>query len=72
MRKSEAFALQWKDIDFKLEEIRITKAGKRGESGLYLGPTKNGEPRTIKADEKTMSLFKLWKTEQVEIYKEKE
>ncbi|AMW99785.1 site-specific integrase [Rummeliibacillus stabekisii] len=71
MRKSEAFALQWKDIDFELEEIRITKAVKRGESGLYIGPTKNGESRTIKADEKTMSLFKLWNTEQVEIYKEK-
>lgn len=72
MRKSEAFALQWKDIDFESEEIRITKAVKRGESGLYLGPTKNGESRTIKADEKTMSHFKQWKSEQGKIYKAKE
>ncbi|WP_342544896.1 site-specific integrase [Lysinibacillus sp. FSL K6-4013] len=71
MRKSEAFALQWKDIDFESQEIRITKAVKRGESGLYLGPTKNGESRTIKADEKTVSLLKLWRIEQAKIYKAK-
>lgn len=69
MRKGEAFALQWKDIDFETHEIRITKAVKRGELGLNIGTTKNGEPRTIKADEKTMSLLKLWKLEQAEIYK---
>lgn len=69
MRKGEAFALQWKDIDFETQEIRITKAVKRGELGLYVGTTKNGEPRTIKADEKTASLLKLWKLEQAEIYK---
>lgn len=71
MRKGEAFALQWKDIDFETQELRITKAVKRGESGLYVGTTKNGEPRTIKGDEKTMSLLKLWKLEQASIYKEK-
>lgn len=71
MRKGEAFALLWKDIDFESQEIRISKAVKRGQSGLYLGATKNGETRTIKADEKTMNLLKQWKSEQAEFYKEK-
>ncbi|MEO4054490.1 site-specific integrase [Solibacillus sp. CAU 1738] len=71
MRKGEAFALQWKDIDFDAQEIRITKAIKRGKLGLYLGPTKNGESRTNKVDEKTSNLLKQWKIEQSEVYKTK-
>lgn len=54
MRKGEAFALKWKDIDFKTQEIRITKA----------------VARTIKIDVKTIDLLKQWKIEQMEIYKE--
>lgn len=64
MRKGEVFALNWKDIDFNTFEIRITKAVKRGESGLYLGTTKNGKPRTIKLDQETIDVLKLWRIEQ--------
>ncbi|MDN4493100.1 site-specific integrase [Ureibacillus aquaedulcis] len=64
MRKSEAFALMWKDINFVNNEIRITKAVARGKQGLYLGPTKNGLPRTIKLDNTTMQLLKDWKKQQ--------
>ncbi|MGE7923335.1 tyrosine-type recombinase/integrase [Viridibacillus arvi] len=71
MRKGEAFALKWKDIDFDTNEIRITKAVKRGEAGLYLGPTKNGETRTIKVDAKTIELLKQWQIEQTKLYKAK-
>ncbi|CAM5198584.1 Integrase-like protein OS=Ureibacillus acetophenoni OX=614649 GN=SAMN05877842_10534 PE=4 SV=1 [Ureibacillus acetophenoni] len=64
MRKSEAFALMWKDINFINDEIRINKAVARGKQGLYLGPTKNGLPRTIKMDATTMQLLKNWKKQQ--------
>lgn len=67
MRKSEAFALFWRDINFDNNEVRITKAVARGENGLYLGPTKNGEARTIKLDETTMELLKEWKTQQAKV-----
>lgn len=51
MRKSEALALTWKDIDFKSNEIRIIKAIGRGkDSKLYLKPTKTEQDRTIKMD----------------------
>lgn len=68
MRKGEAFALMWKDINFTSSEIRINKAIARGEQGLYLGPTKNGLPRTIKMDNTTMQLLKEWKHELAEEY----
>lgn len=71
MRKSEGFGLMWRDIDFVNNEIRINKAVARGEEGLYLGPTKNGLPRTIKMDEKTMELLKIWKKEQAKKYLER-
>ncbi|MFJ7971743.1 tyrosine-type recombinase/integrase [Psychrobacillus sp. NPDC096389] len=71
MRKSEGFGLMWRDIDFVNSEIRINKAVARGEQGLYLGPTKNGLPRTIKMDDTTMKLLKSWKKEQAKKYLER-
>lgn len=68
MRKSEAFALMWKDINFENNEIRINKAVARGKQGLYLGPTKNGLPRTIKMDATTMQLLRDWKKQQAKEY----
>lgn len=63
MRKGEAFGLTWRDLDFKANTIRINKAVTRGKEGLYLGPPKNGLPRTIKMDEATMQLLQAWKKE---------
>lgn len=68
MRKSEGFGLTWRDVDFVNNEIRINKAVARSEEGIYLGPTKNGLSRTIKMDNKTMDLLKVWKREQAEKY----
>lgn len=68
MRKGEAFALTWRDINFKDNEIRINKAVARGKQGLYIGPVKNGEPRTIKMDAPTMQLLKDWKKQQSKEY----
>ena len=67
MRKGEAFALTWKDINFETNTIRINKAVTRGKEGLYLGPPKNGLPRTIKMDETTMQLLHSWKKELAKI-----
>lgn len=69
MRRGEVFALRWTDVNFETQEIRINKAVKRGEAGLYLGPTKNGDPRTIKIDEKTLTHLARWKEVQSKFFK---
>lgn len=69
MRKGEALALQWKDIDFTKSEIRINKALARGKhSKLYLKKTKTGITRTIKMDVETMKILALWKKQQQKEY----
>jgi len=69
MRKGEALALQWKDIDFTKSEIRINKALAKGKnSKLYLKTTKTGTTRTIKMDMETMKILALWKKQQQKEY----
>ncbi|WP_240511939.1 site-specific integrase [Paludifilum halophilum] len=69
MRKGEALALTWRDINFKTKEIRINKALSRGKnSKLYIKSTKTNEARTIKMDEKTMGVLRMWKKKQKEDY----
>lgn len=51
-------------------EIRINKAVARGKEGLFV-PTKNGLPRTLKMDDKSMELLKMWKKKQAEKYLER-
>jgi integrase len=69
MRKGEALALTWKDIDFNKNEIRINKAISRGKNNkLYVKTTKTGISRTIKMDLKTMAILKKWKKQQREEY----
>ncbi|MCK1989361.1 site-specific integrase [Lysinibacillus fusiformis] len=65
MRKGEAFALTWNDINFKKNEIKITKALSRGKDNrLYIKSTKTGDSRTVSMDEKTMGILKEWKKQQ--------
>ncbi|WHP41463.1 site-specific integrase [Lysinibacillus capsici] len=65
MRKGEALALTWGDINFEENEIRISKAISRGrDSQLYLKTTKTGVVRTISMDQKSMNLLAIWRTEQ--------
>ncbi|MGE8036731.1 tyrosine-type recombinase/integrase [Lysinibacillus sp. NPDC093692] len=64
MRKGEAFALTWKDINFKTREINIYKAVARGEDGLYIGPVKNDLPRIITMEAKTIELLQEWRKQQ--------
>lgn len=69
MRKGEAFALTWKDIDFKDNMIRINKALSRGKNNrLYVKSTKTGDTRLLKMEEKTMTILKEWKKKQRQDY----
>lgn len=69
MRKGEALALTWSDINFKENEISINKALGQGISQkLYIKPTKTGTDRTIKMDEATMVIIKEWKKKQQQAY----
>lgn len=65
MRKGEALALTWSDINFIENEVRINKAISRGvDCQLYLKTTKNGIVRTISMDQQSMNLLAKWKAEQ--------
>ena len=69
MRKGEALALTWNDLDFTTNELRINKALSRGKDNqLYVKSTKTGVARTIKMDDKTMSILKEWKKRQKQDY----
>ncbi|WP_153721059.1 site-specific integrase [Sporosarcina cascadiensis] len=69
IRKGEAFALTWNDLNFTTNEIRINKALSRGKaSKLYVKSTKTGIARTIKMEEKTMAVLKEWKKKQKQDY----
>ena len=62
MRKSEALALTWKDLNLKDNELSISKAIGRGKSAkLYLKSTKTGSSRVIKIDDATNAILKTWK-----------
>ncbi|CAM5198600.1 Integrase-like protein OS=Ureibacillus acetophenoni OX=614649 GN=SAMN05877842_10534 PE=4 SV=1 [Ureibacillus acetophenoni] len=65
MRKSEALALTWKDIDFIHNTININKAlGYSKDTGLYVKSTKTGETRIIKIDQVTIDILKIWREKQ--------
>lgn len=69
MRKGEALALTWEDINFKDSEISINKALGQGFSQkLYIKPTKTSTSRTIKMDEATMVILKEWKKQQCQAH----
>lgn len=69
MRKGEALALTWKDLDFTTNELRINKALSRGKDNkLYVKSTKTGVARTIKMDDKTVAILKVWKKKQRQDY----
>ena len=69
MRKGEALALTWNDLNFTTNELRINKALSRGKDNqLYVKTTKTGIARTIKMDDITMSVMKEWKKKQKQDY----
>ncbi|MCM3358680.1 site-specific integrase [Psychrobacillus sp. MER TA 171] len=69
MRKGEALALTWRDIDFTKNEIRINKAISRGKNNqLYVKTTKTGVARTIRMYPETSLILNEWKKHQQDIY----
>ncbi|MGH2117091.1 site-specific integrase [Aerococcus sp. L_32] len=65
LRRGEALALTWDDIDTKQGLLTVNKAVKRGENGQYVGSTKNeSSMRTITIDDNTIKILKAWKAEQ--------
>ncbi|WP_342598126.1 tyrosine-type recombinase/integrase [Psychrobacillus sp. FSL H8-0483] len=69
MRKGEALALTWNDLNFTSNELRINKAISEGKyNRLYIKSTKTGDSRTIKMDDKTMAILKDWKKKQKQDY----
>lgn len=69
MRKGEALALTWNDLNFTSNELRINKAISRGKDNqLYMKTTKTGVARSIKMDDKTMAVLKEWKKQQKQDY----
>lgn len=69
MRKGEALALTWNDLNLTTNELRINKALSRGKDNqLYVKSTKTGVARTIKMDPNTMVILKEWKKKQKQEY----
>ena len=66
MRKGEAYALTWEDIDFEKNQISISKSLARGENKtLYISsPKTKGSVRTISMDKDTMNHLKRWRNTQ--------
>ncbi|KRM98573.1 phage integrase [Loigolactobacillus rennini DSM 20253] len=62
MRKSEALALQWRDIDFKNKTISIGKTIAQDEfyKVVVQPPKTENSVRTIDLDGKTMNTLKQW------------
>lgn len=69
MRKSEALALTWEDINFRDKELTINKSIGRGKNAkLYLKSTKTGTSRVIKIDITTMEILIEWQRLQKKEY----
>ncbi len=69
MRKSEALALQWEDIDYFNKTITIGKTIAQDEFNqvvLQVPKTKNSS-RTIQLDDFTLKQLRIWQQEQMKI-----
>ena len=64
-RRGEAMGLKWESIDLENRIITIERALLyTPETGIFEGPPKNGESRTIKIAPETAGMLELWKMEQ--------
>ncbi|MDN4493082.1 site-specific integrase [Ureibacillus aquaedulcis] len=65
MRKGEALALTWSDINFEDNEIRINKHFHvKKDSKLFVNIAKNRKSRIIKMDSSTMEILRDWRIRQ--------
>ncbi|GGA43289.1 tyrosine-type recombinase/integrase [Psychrobacillus lasiicapitis] len=69
IRKGEALALNWNDINFSKNEIHINKALSKGkENKLCIKSTKTGVKLNLKMDSTTMGILNEWKRQQSQNY----
>jgi integrase len=66
MRRGEALALRWGDVDFDAATISVRRAltlirnkGKVGE--MVVGPPKSGKPRVVDVDEQTLAALRSYR-----------
>lgn len=70
LRKGEALALTWQDIDFNNSTLRVNKSLGKGYHGrLYVkAPKTRASRRTLALDPITLRTLKTWRTEQRELF----
>lgn len=69
LRKGEAIALKWSDIDFENKRISITKTAARiHDRQIIQSPKTKTSFRKILIDDATLSTLKRWKKDQIKIY----
>ena len=70
LRRGEALALQWRDVNFDTGEISINKTQSLGDNWRIVTqtPKTNSSFRTITTDPKTMQLLHKWRLLQVKQY----
>lgn len=68
LRKGEALALTWRDINFSSQTITIDKTLATGKNGTLLiqQPKTKASNRTISLDSSTIELLKFWRIKQKE------
>ena len=72
LRHGEAYAVQWKDIDFEAKELHIqrqiqyreSETDENGNSILYFSTPKYNSFRTVQLDDETIALLKRTKEQQ--------
>ncbi|MCD2257382.1 site-specific integrase [Lactobacillus sp. CC-MHH1034] len=64
MRKGEALALKWTDLDFKNHKVNIVRTLATDRHGTYTDsqPPKWGSIRKISLDNKTLEILQSWRT----------
>ena len=73
MRKGEALALEWSDIDFEKKLVYIKKGVSLDENDkpIISTPKTKKSVRTVSIDNETVSVLKRWKLEQAKVLMKK-
>lgn len=72
VRRGEALALRWRDVDFDNGTISVQRSAAlvkvKGEGErIVIGPTKSGKPRVIDVDPQTLAALKTHRAAQAEL-----
>ncbi|MCQ8205744.1 site-specific integrase, partial [Vibrio parahaemolyticus] len=70
LRRGEALALQWRDINFETNEITVNKTQSLGKNWRIVTqtPKTNSSYRTITIDPKTLQWLHKWRMTQARQY----